>query len=418
MLKFPNEESVHKYMTRSILGRTVMEVLAHGPTRASVCEQLKALPAAETSRYCSEENSFCWRVHSFGKKIKQDKRLDLIHQFMVNLPLKGRVDLENPDDLFYICEDYGPNPNSAPEEPFYVYVGRKVSEGQRYLAHQYSVKTRHFIGNTSMDAQLSLIMANQGGVKPNMFVFDPFVGTGSLLVAAAHFGGYVAGCDINVNTIHGVGKSSRSFGKPRGEVTLRGNDENILANMRQYNLHDRYLDVMVSDFALNVWREQELFDVIVTDPPYGIREKTRKIGTNKHYDELEDQTLEGHIPSTMSYHLADIFKDLLNFSARYLRLHGRLVYWLPVVNAEYSDDHIPQHPCLKVIANSEQKINMTISRRLITMEKYQSMQNINPLDQVEAEIKTRTYEGSNAIRKIYFPNNSGCQSHNKSLPLT
>lgn len=52
--------------------------------------------------------------------------LFIIQQFMVNLPLKGRVDLENPDDLFYICEDYGPNPNSAPEEPFYVYVGRKV----------------------------------------------------------------------------------------------------------------------------------------------------------------------------------------------------------------------------------------------------------------------------------------------------
>lgn len=43
--------------------------------------------------------------------------------------------------------------------------------------------------------------------------------------------------------------------------------------MRQYNLHDRYLDVMVSDFALNVWREQELFDVIVTDRKYRVEQE-------------------------------------------------------------------------------------------------------------------------------------------------
>lgn len=31
-------------------------------------------------------------------------------------------------------------------------------------------------------------------------------------------------------------------------------------------------------------------DFVCVSAPYGIREKTRKIGTNKHYDELEDQT--------------------------------------------------------------------------------------------------------------------------------
>ena len=32
--------------------------------------------------------------------------------------------------------------------------------------------------NTSMDACLSMIMANMGKVVPNMLVFDPFVGSG------------------------------------------------------------------------------------------------------------------------------------------------------------------------------------------------------------------------------------------------
>lgn len=55
---------------------------------------------------------------------------------------------------------------------------QQIADGQRELIESYSVKKRHFIGNTSMDACLSFIMANHGRVKPNDIVYDPFVGTG------------------------------------------------------------------------------------------------------------------------------------------------------------------------------------------------------------------------------------------------
>ena len=58
-----------------------------------------------------------------------------------------------------------------------------------------------------MDAGLSLIMANMGAVKENHLVFDPFVGTGSLLVACAHYGAYVMGTDIDYMLIHAKGES-------------------------------------------------------------------------------------------------------------------------------------------------------------------------------------------------------------------
>jgi tRNA (guanine10-N2)-methyltransferase len=61
-------------------------------------------------------------------------------------------------------------------------------------------------GNTSMDAGLSLIMANMVGVKKNDIVIDPFVGTGSLLVASAHHGAYVLGTDIDYMLIHAKGE--------------------------------------------------------------------------------------------------------------------------------------------------------------------------------------------------------------------
>ena len=67
------------------------------------------------------------------------------------------------------------------------------------------VKLCAHTGNTSMDAGLSLIMANMGGVGKNDIVFDPFVGTGSLLVACAHHGAYVMGTDIDYMLIHAKG---------------------------------------------------------------------------------------------------------------------------------------------------------------------------------------------------------------------
>lgn len=65
----------------------------------------------------------------------------------------------------------------------------QLGNGLRTQISEISLKTRKFIGNTSMDATLSLLMANQAQVKEGDLVYDPFVGTGSLLVAAAKFGG-------------------------------------------------------------------------------------------------------------------------------------------------------------------------------------------------------------------------------------
>ena len=35
----------------------------------------------------------------------------------------------------------------------------------------------------------------------------------------------------------------------------------------------------------------------------------------------------------------------------------------------YSDEFLPSHPCLRLVANSEQGLSRHVSRRLITMEK-------------------------------------------------
>ncbi|XP_053880018.1 tRNA (guanine(10)-N2)-methyltransferase homolog isoform X5 [Malaclemys terrapin pileata] len=311
------------------------------------------------------------------------------------LPFEGKVNLKNPEHIFWILEDYGMDPNNIPKEPLDLYFGRWIADGQRELIESYSVKRRHFIGNTSMDACLSFIMANHGRVKANDVVFDPFVGTGGLLISSARFGAYVCGTDIDYNTVHGLGKASRKNQK------WRGPDENIRANLRQYGLEKYYLDALVSDASKPIWRKEMLFDAIITDPPYGIREATRRTGSQKEILKATERGTENHISISSNYHLSDIFFDLLNSAAEYLVMGGRLVYWLPVYKPEYTEEIIPRHPCLKLISNCEQMLSSHTSRRLITMEKVKEFEDNDQYSHL-LDYQSLLYKGHNAFREKYF----------------
>lgn len=81
------------------------------------------------------------------------------------LPFEGKVDIKNCQHMFHILEDYGDDCNTAPLEPMRIFFGRLIGHGQRHLISRYAVRERHFIGSTSMDAQLSFIMANQAKVS-------------------------------------------------------------------------------------------------------------------------------------------------------------------------------------------------------------------------------------------------------------
>jgi tRNA (guanine10-N2)-methyltransferase len=45
------------------------------------------------------------------------------------------------------------------------------------------------------------------------------------------------------------------------------------------------------------------------------------------------------------------------------------VYFLPAAPAVYSEEEVPRHPALTLVANSEQVLSSRYSRRLITMRK-------------------------------------------------
>ncbi|XP_047369767.1 tRNA (guanine(10)-N2)-methyltransferase homolog isoform X2 [Vespa velutina] len=325
-----SEKIVHKIASRAVSLRFCLELWANGKNNEELHNNLKTYPIEQIKLYADKEKSFKIIVETFCKHFSQGEKIQKI----------------------------------------------EIADGQRDLIQKFSLKRRKFIGNTSMDPQLSLIMANQAQIKTGDIVLDPFVGTGSLLVAASHFGGYTLGTDIDFLMLHGRTRPTRIKQK------IREKDENVAANMEQYGRSSYYIDVIISDFSYPLWKSDMFIDAIITDPPYGIRESTERIGTMKANPVIEEHQVSTHIPSKVEYGLPQIYKDLLNFAAKHLKITGRLVCWYPIFRDQYSSDQLPIHPCLQLIANSEQVLSNYTSRILLTYEKVKEPQETDDINSI------------------------------------
>ena len=309
------------------------------------------------------------------------------------LPFRGPINLQDPQVSFYYFEYYENDQNSSNQTPCQIIFGRWIADSNRKFISKFTLKTRKFIANTSMDPILSFLMSNIAQIGPNDLVYDPFVGSGSLLVSAAFHGAYICGADIDYLLLHGLAKPSRCGEK------VRQKDESVLANFKQYNLESRYLDVIAADFSLPILKRGLLFDAIITDPPYGKREARERIGTLKNI-KIPEELIAAHIPSKLEYTIDDLYKDLMNFAASHLKLFGRILFWAPYTNASGDEmneerkkinskkcqqiDFIPQtdlikididlkkrfsHPNLKFISYSRQELTSKYYRILIVMER-------------------------------------------------
>ncbi|XP_065095631.1 tRNA (guanine(10)-N2)-methyltransferase homolog isoform X2 [Ochlerotatus camptorhynchus] len=365
IVELPDDEAARKLASRSMSLRCIFELWTHSNFHSTFHDQLKGFiktNQATLSPVFEKDRSFKITVETFNKHFSQTEKVAKI-ETLNYLPAQGPVNLKTPDVHFWYIEFWGLDPMDVPGQPLDVLFGKWVVDGRRDMINEISLKKRKFIGNTSMDPQLSLLMANQGLAKEGDLVYDPFVGSGSLLVAAAKFGAYVLGADIDYMTVHGKSKPTRVNQK------VRDADESIYANLKQYGCERYFLDVLVSDFSRSIWKDSIQFDSIITDPPYGIRESTERIEfkTQKRATCLNEDSV--HYPSTSPYQFDQLYRDLMNVSARYLKLGGRLVCWFPILRKDSTLDMLPRHKCLQLVANSEQPLTVYSARRLLTYEK-------------------------------------------------
>jgi tRNA (guanine10-N2)-methyltransferase len=170
--------------------------------------------------------------------------------------------MKDPEQDFCILEEWQFDAAAlGVYQPHAVHLGRFILSGEREAIGKYDLKKRKYISTTSMDSELALVTANISLAAPGKLFYDPFVGTGSFPVACAHFGAIAWGSDIDGRSIRGK------------------EDIGLLTNFVQYGLTDRFGDSFVADLTNTPLRATQLFDGIVCDPPYGVREGLKVLGS-------------------------------------------------------------------------------------------------------------------------------------------
>ena len=223
-----------------------------------------------------------------------------------------------------------------------------VDEPQFYS--KYALKDRIYLGPTSTDEALAFFMVNQAQIRQGDLFYDPFVGTGSILISASHFKAVCYGSDIDARVIQGkgVGKLNERcrFYKENKELVENYPLKSIL-NYLQYGLPQP--EILRMDACLNAFRKipgGHIFDAIVCDPPYGLRATTRKTkGESSSKKEGQDQQAEEpredepkEVPTEVKNQgavlelteMSYLVKKLLDLSYNLLRPGGRLVYLFPI----------------------------------------------------------------------------------------
>ncbi|KAJ2779491.1 hypothetical protein H4R18_003972 [Coemansia javaensis] len=348
VVEVASAEAAARLVRRGILVRSIAEYWGSGATYDEVFAEVRRRP----ERWAEHaQRSFRFTVEAFGRTLTQAEKVAVIESFSF-LGLEGPIRMHGAETEFLVCEEHGDPP--VRNGPKRVWFGRVVGRGSRHLIDRFDVKKRRYLGNTTMDAELSLIMANQALARPGALVYDPFVGTGSFLLTCAHFGAHTVGSDIDGRQI-------------RGTAGFRRGVDGLQANLAQYQLAGRVVGTAVFDICHHPWRPGPLFDAIVTDPPYGVRAGAKRLGRREGSAPRPGRSPDCY-PPTVPYEMSDVIRDLLDFATDKLVVGGRLVYWLPTVADEYEPADVPQHPALRLVANSEQPFGGW-SRRLITMEK-------------------------------------------------
>lgn len=347
IVSLPNAAAARSLVARSILAKGVYTLWAAEPNYPALHAAIQArLP--QLAEPCMDR-TFKFTVDTFQSRRSMREQHELIESFGY-LKLNGRIAMKNPDLHFHLFEEFPfSSVGNASRDLTAVYFCIKLGDSDRDSIQTFNLKKRNYIGTTSMDAELSLVTANMACVAPGNLVYDPFVGTGSFLYGAAHFGATAMGSDIDGRQVRG-----KKHGK------------SVKGNFIQYGLTGRYLDGFVSDLTNTPLRTCRFLDAVICDPPYGVREGLKVLGSRdpaKEKDPVMVGGVMGHllsdyIPPKKPYGFEAMLADILQFSADSLVEGGRLAFWMPTANDEFQEElDIPSHPQMRLVAGCVQEFN-------------------------------------------------------------
>ncbi|TEB38249.1 RNA methylase [Coprinellus micaceus] len=371
VLELENEEQARLLARRCILVKAVYDYYGHGSTYEALHEVNRS-SKPKWEQYIPD-TSFKFIVSGFNHTIPQRRQRDVIESFAY-MDFLGEINMKTPQILLACFEEYDesfkrPREEHAGDGGFrQLYFGRLLEEGTaRPLVNVFDVKKRKYFGNTSMEAEISLLMANQTMASPGKLMYDPFIGTGSMAYPTAHFGSLMFGSDIDGRQMRG-----KTYDHPSSNLK---SEPGVFRAAKQYGVDGRILDLATFDMTNHPWRCGGFFDAIITDPPYGRLGRKRELSDRQKelcriHREAPQPEDTPYIPPTKPYELSHLVSDLILFARYLLKPEGRLVFFLPTVNDEYEEVDVHNSLCegMEVIANSLQDFG-SWGRRLITIRK-------------------------------------------------
>lgn len=384
LVSLPSDREAALMLEKCSVVKSITHLWAAGNTTDGLLTALQQ-PSSECVYDVLRPASLTWKadVAVIGVKQSQEDKNRIIESLGF-LSFQGPVNLKNPHfELVWWEERWGLSGAAIPQQNQdasmndqlrLAVAGRRITLPKGVLPardwiERLDLKKRKYIGNTSMEAEMSLNHAQMALSSPaqgsgGKIVYDPFVGTGSLLIACAAMGAYVFGSDIDGRMMRG-----------KADKGDRNAETGITRAAKQYGLQDKFLDCLTFDITQHPWRiareapssatscsascscasasssfsasrrQQGFLDAVVADPPYGVRAGAKRLGhrdVNKQRSEpywLEEKQgwsheQEDYIPPTRPYALNDLLDDLLRFSAGLVKDEGRLVFWMPVMNED------------------------------------------------------------------------------------
>ncbi|KAI1616710.1 NAD-dependent histone deacetylase SIR2 [Exophiala viscosa] len=435
------DEVVRDFQSRAILSKYIYELWGQGQNYDQLRADVKVRSQHLWHKF--EHVSFKFSVDSYGSTHDPSQQRQIIDSFSY-LDFQGKIKMKNPEAEFAVLEEWLPLAceqdqktaglaNGTAIDPIAgsslrrVFLGRKIGESRRWLREKHDLKKRPYISTTSMDAELALLTANMALATSGKIFLDPFVGTGGFMVAAAELGAVVLGSDIDGRSFRGKGL---------------GLEKGVGANFRKYGLSHLFGDCITSDLTntpfrnsvnTTVYSSGRWLDGIICDPPYGVREGLKVLGTRKAVDAsftdnveasvhhgtpvphlingIPAHTLPGYIAPKKPYSFFRMLDDILDFAVRTLVDGGRLAFWMPSANEnEFGEEEatlIPRHPHLQLKHECVQSFNRW-SRRLLIYERLPGWLDLEP--GITQSLRDRTDEGEigrtadelNPFRKRYF----------------
>lgn len=397
------------------------------------------------SRY--KEASFKFSLDAYCGKRSPSEQTEIINSFSY-LGFEGPIRMRNPDLEFTIFEEWSLkgsphheqrsdetppssslsletpampyqapilDPFISPRSPKRLYFGLLVASSPRQaLILKHDLKRRPYISTTSMDATLALVSANLAHASQGCIIYDPFVGTGGFLVAAAEFGACVSGSDIDGRSFRGTGK-----GPGKGGSEQRYRRRGVWRNFDEYGLGDLLGDCFIGDLTNTPLRRDNdsggWLDGIICDPPYGVREGLKVLGSKEPrpdgaphmIDGVPAHTLPGYVAPKKPYSFERMLDDILVLAADTLVVDGRLAFWMPSANEDDELLAIPSHKDLKLMECCAQRFyrwsrRLLVYRRTTRVDRVDANGGLENGQHIERVVNGKTASDLNPFRKKYF----------------